>query len=70
MNTYYSEWSPTLCELGDLWNNGEKWYVWEVIDQKKETVITEDETYTAIKPVYGWYEITEEEAKKYQQYGW
>ena len=63
MKTYHSE-------LGDVYNSGEKWYIWDVIDQKKEIVITKGETHTIIKPVYGWCEITEEEAKKYQQYGW
>jgi len=64
MKTYYSVLPPTPCGLGDVCNNGGKWYVWDVIDQKKETVITEDEAYTIFKPIYGWYEITEEEAKK------
>lgn len=64
MNIYHSEWLPTFCELGDIWINGEKHFVWSVIGQKKETVITEEETYTVIKPTFGWHEITREEAEK------
>jgi len=53
MNIYHSEWPPTFCELGDIWINGEKHFVWSVIGQKKET-----------KPTFGWHEITREEAEK------
>jgi len=71
MKIYYSDITPTPCELGDVWINGKKHYAWSIIDQKKETIITDNETYIVTKPVYGWYGITKEEAEKLmnQQYG-